>query len=85
MIYEGIKLALVGMVVVFSFLVFLVILMYVSRVLLKPLTQKEEREAMLKVRKKSVGEQSGAVRGQLAAVIGAAVAAHRMRMRRLRH
>ena len=85
MIYEGIKLALVGMVVVFSFLVFLVILMYVSRVLLKPLTQKEEREAMLKVRKKPIGEGTAMGRGKLAAVIGAAVAAHRMRMRRLRH
>jgi sodium pump decarboxylase gamma subunit len=83
MIFEGLKLALVGMLVVFSFLILLVFLMYVSTVLLKPLTEKEKRESMIKSRKKSPGMDSVMGNGKLMAIISAAVAAHRARMQRL--
>jgi sodium pump decarboxylase gamma subunit len=84
MIFEGFKLALVGMLVVFSFLILLVILIYISTVLLKPLTEKEKREAMIKSRKKSTDMDSAIGSGKLMAIISAAVAAHRARMQRLR-
>ena len=85
MIIEGLKLALVGMLVVFSFLILLVILIYISTVMLKPLTEKEKREAMIKRRKIASVKDSVSGNGKLAAVISAAVAAHRARMQRLRH
>jgi sodium pump decarboxylase gamma subunit len=84
MIFEGLKLALVGMLVVFSFLILLVVLMYVSTLLLKPLTEKEKRESMIKSRKKSSGMDLSKGNGKLMAVISAAVAAHRIRMQRRR-
>jgi sodium pump decarboxylase gamma subunit len=85
MIFEGLKLALVGMLVVFSFLILLVILMYISTMLLKPLTEKEKREAMIKSRKKPSGTEFPMGNSKLMAIMGAAVAAHRARMQRLRH
>ena len=85
MIFEGLKLALVGMVVVFSFLVLLVLLIYISTVLLKPLTKKEEREAMIKKRKKSSPLEAATGNGKLMAIISAAVASHRARMQRHGH
>ncbi len=84
MIFEGLKLALVGMLVVFSFLILLVILVHISTVLLKPLTEKEKRESMIKRRKKSSGMDSVIGNGKLMAIISAAVAAHQARMQRLR-
>ncbi len=84
MIFEGLKLALVGMLVVFSFLILLVILMYISAILLKPLTEKEKREAMIKSRKKPSGIDFSIGNSKLMAIMGAAVAAHRARMQRLR-
>jgi sodium pump decarboxylase gamma subunit len=83
MIIEGLKLAFVGMLVVFSFLILLVILIYISTVLLKPLTEKEKRETMIKGRKKSSGIDFSIGNGKLMAVISAAVAAHRTRMQRI--
>jgi sodium pump decarboxylase gamma subunit len=85
MIFEGLKLALVGMIVVFAFLIFLVLLIYVSTVLLKPLTDKEERESMIRVRKKLPASDSFMGNGKLVAIISAAVAAHRARIQKLRH
>jgi sodium pump decarboxylase gamma subunit len=84
MIFEGLKLALVGMLVVFSFLILLVILVYISTELLKPLTEKEKRESMIKRRKKSSGLDSVIGNSKLMAIISAAVAAHQARMQRLR-
>ncbi len=84
MIFEGLKLALVGMLVVYSFLILLVILVYISTMLLKPLTEKEKRESMIKRRKKSSGMDSVIGNGKLMAIISAAVAAHQARMQRLR-
>jgi sodium pump decarboxylase gamma subunit len=84
MIYEGLKLAFVGMLVVFLFLMLLVILIYISAVLLKPLTDKEMREAMIKSRKKPSGMESIISKGKLMAIISAGVAAHRSRKQRLK-
>jgi sodium pump decarboxylase gamma subunit len=84
MIFEGLKLAIVGMLVVFSFLILLVILVYISTVLLRPLTEKEKRESMIKSRKKPPVADAVMGDGKLAAIISAAVTAHRMRMQRLR-
>jgi sodium pump decarboxylase gamma subunit len=83
MIFEGLKLALVGMLVVFSFLVLLVILMYISTLLLKPLTEKEKREAMIKSRKKSSNMVFSIGNGKLIAIISASVAAHQARMQKI--
>jgi Na+-transporting methylmalonyl-CoA/oxaloacetate decarboxylase gamma subunit len=44
MIFEGLKLALVGMLVVFSFLILLVMIMHLSTALLRALTEKEDRK-----------------------------------------
>lgn len=85
MIIEGLKLSLVGMGVVFAFLIFLVMIVYVSTVLLKPLTEKEERESMIKRRKPTPATDSIIGNGKLAAIISAAVAAHRAHTQRLRH
>ena len=85
MIIEGLKLASVGMVVVFLFLIFLVVIVHISTLLLKPLTEKEERELMIKRRKKPSGMDAAIGNTKLAAIISAAVAAHRARMQRLRH
>jgi sodium pump decarboxylase gamma subunit len=82
MIFEGLKLAVLGMLVVFSFLILLVIVVYISTALLKPFTQKEERERMLTRRKKVSGIDSVLEEGKLIAIISAAVAAHRARMQR---
>jgi sodium pump decarboxylase gamma subunit len=84
MIFEGLKLALVGMLVVFSFLILLVILIHISTIFLKSFTEKEKREAMIKRRKKSSGPDPGISKGKLMAIIGAAVAAHRTRSQRLK-
>lgn len=84
MIFEGLKLALVGMLVVFSFLILLVILMYISTLLLKPLTEKEKREAMIKSRKKSSDMVFAIGNGKLIAIISASVAAHQARMQKIR-
>lgn len=84
MIFEGLKLALVGMLVVFSFLTLLVILMHISTLLLKPLTEKEKREAMIKSRKKSSDMVFAIGNGKLIAIISASVAAHQARMKKIR-
>jgi sodium pump decarboxylase gamma subunit len=84
MIFEGLKLAFIGMLVVFSFLIILVILIYISTTLLKSLTEKEKREAMIKSRKKLSSLDSGIEKDKLMAIISAAVAAHRRRSQRLK-
>ena len=84
MIFEGLKLAIIGMLVVFSFLILLVLIVKISAVLLKPLTEKEERELMIRKRKKTARNRSMLGEGRLTAVISAAVAAHRSRMRTLK-
>jgi sodium pump decarboxylase gamma subunit len=85
MIFEGLKLALVGMLVVFSFLILLVLLIHISTMLLKSFTEKEKREAMIKRRKTPAGPDPSISKGKLMAIIGAAVAAHRMRNQRIKH
>ncbi|MFO8083391.1 MAG: OadG family protein [Desulfobacterales bacterium] len=82
MIFEGLKLSLVGMLVVFSFLILLVMIMHLSTALLRSLTEKEEREAMIKQRKKSSALRTVIGNDKLMAIISAAVAAHRARMQK---
>jgi sodium pump decarboxylase gamma subunit len=84
MIFEGVKLAFIGMLVVFSFLILLVMLIHISTLLLKSLTEKEMREAKIKSRKKLSGLDSDIAKGKLMAVISAAVAAHQRRSQRLK-
>ncbi len=76
MIIEGLKLALLGMTVVFVFLVLLVLIVNLSSWLLKPYTQKEQDAVSSRtdrLKHSKIDEQ------RLAAVISAAIAAHRAR------
>lgn len=79
MIIQGLKLTLVGMIVVFSFLVLLLILIHLSAKLLKSYTQKEallvSSSRPLLAREKNLFDENR----KLAAVISAAIAAHRKR------
>ncbi len=80
MIVQGLKLTLLGMGVVFSFLVLLLVLIYLSGILLRPYTRKESA---------LIASDSGisGSRGQhltdrsrkLTAIISAAVAMHKKR------
>ena len=79
MIIEGVKLAVIGMLVVFMFLIFLVLVIHVFTSLLKPFTEREEREAM--IRKRKTVPDSAMAEGKIMAIITAAVAAHRGRMK----
>ncbi|KJS33198.1 MAG: hypothetical protein VR64_02995 [Desulfatitalea sp. BRH_c12] len=74
MLIDGLKLALVGMSVVFAFLVLLVLIVHISTRLFKANTEKEAREmATPQRRMSSMGN------GRLVAVISAAIASHRAR------
>ena len=79
MIIQGLKLTLVGMIVVFSFLILLLILIHLSAKLLKSYTQKEallvtSSRPSLALKKNLLDDNR-----KLAAVISAAIAAHRKR------
>ncbi len=78
MIIEGIKLALLGMMVVFVFLILLVLIIYLSTWLLKPYTEREQTLAVAKTRKKDM-VVSRLDNQRITAVISAAIAAHRAR------
>ncbi len=65
MIYEGLKLTILGMGIVFLFLVFLFISINVSSKILKPYTDKELDE----MAKAEIGED----KGKLVAIISAAI------------
>ena len=75
MIIEGLKLAMLGMTVVFIFLVLLILIVHLSTWLLKSYTEKEQAAAAAKPRKKA--SPSGLDDQKLTAVIAAAIAAHR--------
>ncbi len=82
MIFQGLKLTILGMGVVFCFLVLLLLLIYLSTKLLAPFTAKEISLATAKKsarpRKKSTSSGDNV---KLTAIISAAVAAHRARTR----
>jgi sodium pump decarboxylase gamma subunit len=78
MIIQGLKLTLVGMIVVFSFLVLLLILIHLSAKLLKSYTEKEAL-LLTSSRPLVLGENFFDDSRKLTAVISAAVAAHRKR------
>ena len=85
MAIEGIKLAIIGMSVVFLFLALLVVLIGISTRLLKRATEKER----LAITTVSLPHKRGPVssdpsRTRLLAIIGAALAAHRVRMKTVR-
>ncbi len=80
MIIQGLKLTLLGMIVVFSFLFLLLIVIHLSAKLLKPYTQKEAR---------SITSNRPSVPGnknlpddnhKFTAIISAAIAAHKKRL-----
>lgn len=79
MVVEGIKLAIAGMLIVFTFLILLVLVVQLSSRLLRSYTQREEREQALYKRKTDAG--SPLKDNRLIAVITAAVSAHRKKMR----
>lgn len=85
MIVQGLKLTLLGMLVVFCFLILLLILIHLSAKLLRPYTQKEA-SAITSHRPSPKG--SGPSPGnnpRLTAIISAAIAAHRKRTERYKH
>ncbi len=80
MIVQGLKLTMLGMMVVFLFLFLLLMIIHFSAKLLKPYT---EKEVLLDTAHRPSG--AGEVRSpddnrKLTAIISAAIAAHRMRM-----
>jgi oxaloacetate decarboxylase (Na+ extruding) subunit gamma len=82
MIIQGLKLTILGMGVVFSFLVVLLLLIFLASKLLAPFTEKEISLAAAKkpARPRKKPPSSGD-NLKLTAVISAAVAAHRTRTR----
>ncbi|MFO7989964.1 MAG: OadG family transporter subunit [Thermodesulfobacteriota bacterium] len=82
MIFQGLKLTIMGMGVVFCFLVLLLFLIYLSSKLLAPFTEKEMSLAMAKKPARSGKKPSSSGDNlKLTAIISAAVAAHRARTR----
>ena len=80
MIVEGIKLSIVGILFVYTFLLVLVGMMHLISRILKPYTEQEAREQAIYKRKSSANALMKDNR--LIAVISAAVSAHRKRMQR---
>ncbi len=84
MIIQGLKLTLLGMIVVFSFLVLLLVIIHLSAKLLKSYTLKEA-SAITSHRPSTTGTgKSPEDNLRLTAIISAAIAAHRKRSGRYR-
>ena len=81
MIFEGLKLTLLGMGVVYAFLGLLVMVIRLSTRVLKPLTDREQatRGGIAHARKTPRRDQEMEEKRRLLAVISAAIAAHRAR------
>jgi sodium pump decarboxylase gamma subunit len=75
MIIEGIKLAIIGVLFVYTFLFFLVLVMLISARSLRRFTQKEERDQM--ILKKRASTNIFLRDDRLVAAVSAAIAAHR--------
>lgn len=84
MAIEGLKLALVGMSIVYVFLALLVVLISLTARLLRHATQKEQFaiEAVHSKHRPASSSVSADRNGRVIAVIGAALAAHRARLRK---
>jgi len=80
MIIQGLKLTLLGMIVVFSFLFLLLIIIHLSAKLLKPYTQKEASAITSHRPSVSWDAKPPGDDHTLIAVISAAIAAHRKRI-----
>lgn len=80
MIFEGIKLAIIGILFVYTFLSLLVWVMRLSAVILRRYTQQEEREQAF--HQKRASTNAFLKDGRLAAAVSAAIAVHRRRTRR---
>ena len=84
MIIQGLKLTLLGMIVVFSFLILLLIIIHLFAKLLKPYTQREA-SAITSHRPSDTWKKKTPDENQrLTAIISAAIAAHRNRIGRHR-
>jgi len=79
MIIQGLKLTLLGMGVVFSFLVLLFVLIVVFARLLAPFTKKELSQASARKPARNKPRQAPDEHLKLTAVVSAAIAAHRAR------
>jgi sodium pump decarboxylase gamma subunit len=84
MIFEGAKLAVIGMSIVFAFLVLLVLLVRLSTYLLRAITEKEALEDALQSGRKAREAKMRLDGSRLIAVVSGAVSAHRAHMQRLR-
>ncbi len=80
MIVEGIKLTIIGMLFVFTFLLLLTGMMHLITRLMKRYTEQEARMQVLHKKKSSANALMQDNR--LIAIISAAVSAHRKKMRR---
>ena len=82
MIFQGLKLTMLGMVVVFSFLFLLFMIIQLSAKLLKQYTEKEASLAIANRPSGTRNVQSPGDNLKLTAIISAAIAAHRARLGR---
>jgi len=83
-IFEGAKLAVIGMSIVFAFLILLVLLIHLSSHLLRAITEKEAVEERVYGRTEASRTRARLDDSRLIAVVSAAVSAHRARMQMLR-
>ena len=79
MIVEGLILAIIGILFVYTFLSLLVGVVHISARILRRYTQQEEREQM--IRKKSASTSARLKDNRLMAAVSAAIAAHRRSVR----
>ncbi|MBU1342909.1 MAG: OadG family protein [Proteobacteria bacterium] len=84
MIIQGLKLTLLGMMVVFSFLILLLIIIHLSAKLLKPFTKKEASALTSHKPSRAREKKTTDDNLKLTAIISAAISAHRSRIGRYR-
>jgi len=84
MIIQGLKLTLLGMTVVFSFLLLLLVIIHLFAKLLRPYTLKEASTITSHRPSTTVSAKPPEDNPRLIAIISAAVAAHRKRIGRYR-
>ncbi len=84
MIIQGLKLTLLGMIVVFAFLVLLLIIIHLFAKLLKPYTQREASAITSHRPSDTLRKKAPDDNQRLTAIISAAIAAHRKQIGRHR-